>query len=74
MIDATILRDRLRDLTRLGHSCTGHDPLCAPRPLHALRDAEPAPMPSASPPARRRAPCGQLTPRPCNLMASLISV
>jgi hypothetical protein len=74
MIDATILRGRPRDLTCLGRSCTGHGPLGEPRPLHALRDAEPAPMPPASPPARGRAPRGQLTPRPCNLMASLISV
>jgi hypothetical protein len=45
MVDATISRTRMRDLTRLGRSRTDH---------------RPAPQ------------SGQLTPRTCDLMASLI--
>jgi hypothetical protein len=37
MGDATVSRVRLRDLTRLGRSRSGHDPQAARRPARALR-------------------------------------
>jgi len=72
MVDATISPAPLRDLTGLGRSRTGLGPLRGPNPTRALRIAGPAPMLPASPPNRRCAPGGQLTPRADDLMASPI--
>jgi hypothetical protein len=58
MGDATISRVRMRDLTRLGRSRSGHGPQAGRRPARALRAAAPQ--------------SGQLTPRTCDLMASPI--
>jgi hypothetical protein len=57
MADATISRVRLRDLTRLGRSRTGHGPQAGRRPARALLEVKLG---------------GQLTPRTCDLMASPI--
>ena len=72
MADATISRVRMRELARRGRFRTDLGPLRVPIPARALRDPAPAPMLEASQPWRRRALCGQLTPRTCELMASSI--
>jgi ribosomal protein L19E len=73
MVDATSSRVRLRDLTRLGRSRTGHGSQAGRRPARALRAAEWSPRPYGHRQRLAAAPqSGQLAPRTCDLMASPI--
>jgi hypothetical protein len=73
MVDATISRVRMRDLTRLGHSRTGHRPASGPPPgacaarRRVVTDADKHRQRLAAAPQS-----GQLAPRTCDLMASPI--
>jgi hypothetical protein len=73
MGNATISRVRLRDLTRLGRSRSGHRPASRPLPVasasrrRVVTDVLEHPQRLAAAPQS-----GQLAPRTCDLMASPI--
>jgi hypothetical protein len=73
MGNATISRVRLRDLTRLGRSRSGHRPASRPLPVasasrrRVVTDVLEYPQRLATAPQS-----GQLAPRTCDLMASPI--
>jgi DNA topoisomerase-1 len=71
MIDATILRVRLHDLACVGRSRLG-TAAWGPVPKRPLRAVSPVAMAAPSVPGCRRAPEGQLSPGPGDLVAAII--